>query len=83
MRASSTLASMLVLVAAVASGCASTKPEWVRARDDAENLRSAKYWCSKVTRDKFEKLHPDTTGRKKRVDLSEKCMNERGWRRSK
>jgi hypothetical protein len=66
------------------SACFQQPDEWVQARDDAINLKSAIYWCQKLTREKYrQSRYGDTGKREKRVDLNEKCMNERGWRKKK
>jgi hypothetical protein len=72
--------SAAIVIVLVLSGCAAKEAKWVRARDDAQPLKSATYWCTVQRREKFHKMHPDTTGRAKKVVLDEKCMKQRGWR---
>ncbi len=75
---------LVVLVTAITlGGCAAKEAPWVRMRDDAQSLKSARYWCTTQRREKFHRMHPDTTGRKKSIVVSDKCMNSRGWRRGK
>jgi hypothetical protein len=65
------------------SACFQQPDEWVQARDDAINLKSAIFWCKKVKRQKYSENRYGDAGnkRKKTVTLNEKCMNERGWRK--
>lgn len=66
------------------SACFQQPDQWVQARDDAINLKSAIYWCQKVSQQKYrQSRYGDIGKREKRVDLNEKCMKERGWKKNK
>ena len=74
-----TLAS-IGLAGVVLAGCAG-EPKWQKAGATESDIKRDKYWCTKVTQEKFHKSgNPAISGeRVKTVKLDHDCMKARGY----
>lgn len=62
------------------AGCAG-EPKWQKAGATESDIKRDKYWCTKVTREKFHKSGPAVVSgeREKTVKLDHDCMKARGY----
>ncbi len=76
------LTAAAVVAALVTNACGHDEVEWTRPGATAEDIKSDKYWCTRVRRDKFIKMGAKTTNelRPSTKTIDHKCMRRRGYK---
>ena len=74
----------IVIAAALAlalGACAKKEKGWVKEGADANAVRSAIYWCSRVRTEKYQETNSRNIGvRRSETVVDEECMKKRGFR---
>lgn len=71
-------------IAASLAACAAPakKATWTRPGATERDVSSAKYWCTKVTYEKYYKFNVSGTDERRRyAKLDEECMRNRGFKK--